>query len=404
MAIGLSACCMSPQPLDAASPGITIDGEVEIVPSGVGIRKMLGMVRHPDGSIYVNTQHQGLLFKSTDNGLTWVPVPVVLPDISYQQILQGLGVTLDGRLWLLHQTREGPGSDGKNLFVSHSSDGGWVWKTTPIDFGSFAPDPSERTYVHCYNDYDTFIERPDGTLMVGMGLEYSKDYAQHPKHFTDGLQRPDAALGGQMLMRTSDGGKTWSDLTLVHPFVTEVGYAADPTNSDRLLAMARTQRRLLAGEDRADVEKRTGCPPGAEWVYKQGLLLESNDGGRSFHEVPHGITEYYGHRGTILWTQRNVVVLTHQGGVPNESASDGQLYARISLDGGRSWLSGTETSTSRLNQSKKFLLVPHPPGHSFTAPTIELSPDHFLTVYTWYDEASKTTGVNGLFWHLVNRP
>ena len=40
------------EPTDAAPPDVKIEGEVDIVPWGVGIRKMLGIVRHPDGSIY----------------------------------------------------------------------------------------------------------------------------------------------------------------------------------------------------------------------------------------------------------------------------------------------------------------------------------------------------------------
>ena len=403
IALSLFACSTAAEPSDAAPAVIKIDGDVDVVPPGVGIRKMLGMVRHPDGSIFLNTQHQELLFKSIDDGQTWTPVPVIFPDLAYKQVFQGLGVTGDGRLWLLHQSSAGPGRDGKDLFVSYSADGGWVWKTTPIDFGRFAPHPSQRLFLHCYNDYNTFVERFDGTLMIGVGLSYSKDYSEDPKHYNGGLLRPNVELGGEMIIRTNDGGKTWKDPTLVNRFVAEVGYAGDPTDSERILAMARVQRRLLAGEDRAVVTERTDCPPGEDWVYKQGFLLESTNGGRSFQEVPGSLTEYYEHRGTIVWTERNVVVITHQGGVPGKGAPDGQLYARISLDGGRKWLNDTATGTPHMNRSKKFLLVPDPPGHSFTAPTVERESDHFLTVYAYYHEDSKTTGVKGIFWHLVHR-
>lgn len=379
---------------------LKIDGEVEIVPIGVGVRKMLGIARHPNGAIYLNTQHQGLLFKSTDEGQSWTPIPVVFPSLERRQVMHGFGITRDGHLWVFHQSWK---FDGGDAFISHSSDGGWVWKTTSIDFPSFAPNSATRPYDRCLNDYNTFVERSDDTLMIGIGLRYSKEYTENSQHYLNDRLRPDVWLGGETMIRTTDGGQTWADPTPVHPHLAEVGYAVDPKGSDRVLAMARIQRRLLAGEDRAAHEKRTGCVPGVEYVYKQGLLLESNDAGRTFHEVEGSLTEYYGHRGTILWTNDNTVVITHQGGVPGESTPDGQLYARISLDGGRSWLNSTETPTQQMAQSTKFLLLPQPPGHSFTAPTVELGPGRFLTVYTNYDLPTKTTGVRGIFWRIIDR-
>ena len=371
---------------------ISIDREATVAPHGSGIRKMLGMVRHPDGAIYVNTQTQGLLLKSTDNAETWTALPVNLPGAPPEQKVDGLGVTRDGCLWLLHQSGEGPGK-WKDLFVSRSDDGALTWKTVPIDFGRFAPTAPQQPYTRSYNDYNTFAELPDGTLMCAAGLRYEESYYEDPARLIDGLRRPDVHVGGEVMFRTTDGGETWGDPTLVHGSVAEVGYAVDPKNADRILAMARIQRMLLAGEDRAAAEAKTGCDPGAEYVYKNGLLLESNDGGRSFHEAPGGLNEYYGHRGTILWTDRDVVIVTHQ-------LRDGSLLARISLDGGRTWADGTKAGTPFMNESERFELLPKEPGHSFTAPTIDLSPNHFMTAYACWHEESESTGVNGIFWHI----
>jgi hypothetical protein len=145
--------------------------------------------------------------------------------------------------------------------------------------------------------------------------------------------------------------------------------------------------------------RKTGNP---RHYYKQGALFESTDGGHTFRLVSGGMTEHYGHRGTILWTQGNVVVITHQGGVPGKNEHDGQVYARISLDGGKRWLDGTEAGTPLMGQSKKFLLVPRPPGHSFTAPTLEVSDNHFLTVYFHGDLSKNIALVSGVLWHLEN--
>ena len=152
---------------------VEIDKEITIVPPGTGLdRAMMSMVRHPDGSIYLNTQTQEKLYKSSDNGLSWTPVPVKFPGQSVKQGLEGLFSSRDGRLWLMHQTiGQGRTVDelhGRDLFVSYSSDKGKSWTTTAIDYANLAPGAPEKPYTFCYNDYNTFIERPDGTMMLGV--------------------------------------------------------------------------------------------------------------------------------------------------------------------------------------------------------------------------------------------
>ena len=324
---------------------VEIEGEVEIVPpeSGQG-RGMLGIVRHPDGSIFVNTQTRGLV-RSTDNGRTWEAIEA--------ENAFALGVTRDGRLWLA-----GPKAEDA-VSVSYSADRGRNWTAALVDGAALAPS-SKQPYDWVGDDYNTFLESPDGTLMLGVGARYLPWYYRDPDLLQDGLVRPDADIGGLFLIRSTDGGASWGDPTLMHPFVCEVGLATDPFNPDRILAMTRIQRPLLAGEDRESTLEKTGCPdevPSPEpSIYKNGLLLESHDRGRTFREVPGSLTGYYEHRGTILWTGDNVVVVTHQAS--NQSPQWGALFARISLDGGKTWADGTPSGTSRMNQSTRFELVP----------------------------------------------
>ena len=77
--------------------GIAFDDEIQIVPPGVLDRSMMSMARHPDGSIYLNTQ-SGPLYKSGDNGRTWMAVPVEMPERPHKQVLHGMGISRDGRL------------------------------------------------------------------------------------------------------------------------------------------------------------------------------------------------------------------------------------------------------------------------------------------------------------------
>jgi hypothetical protein len=239
--------------------------------------------------------------------------------------------------------------------------------------------------------------------MFSAGLRRIPWFYEDPSLMKDGLVSPGADVGGLFLFRSRDGGRSWGEPTLVHEFASEAGYAADPADPDRIMAMTRIQRPLLAGEDRSETLKKTGAPASLEShvpaIYKNGLLLESRDGGRTFAEVPGGLTGFYEIRGTILWTADNRVVVTHQGAHPGGSP-DGTLLARISLDGGRRWLDGTASGTTAMNQSRKFVLVPRSPGHSFTAPSLQISENRFLSVYFHGNLSRNISMVSGVFWSL----
>ena len=376
---------------------VKIDERVSIVPPSDEGRAMLGMVRHPDGTIFLNTQRQGL-YKSVDEGRTWTPSPVTLT----KHKIDGLGVSSDGKLWLLHQYHT------TELYVSNSADVGLTWTTVPVLFQDMAPGGSQRPYWTAEQDYNSFVEGPDGSMMTAVELRYSNEK-------TADYQAEDQSAPGMhsTMIRTTDGGKTWGDPTSVHQYVAETSLAADPNDADHILAFTRIQRGAIRGENVAMAAEATGIPKtslekghAATMLYKNGILLESTDGGLSFSEIKGGMIGFYAMRGTIVWAKNNVIVATHQDGF-DKGEMTGQLFARISLDGGITWVSGSKNGSPFFNQSKSFELVPAPPGHSFMAPTVELSPNHFLTAYAHLDPKTRhlearlhKLTISGVFWHL----
>ena len=97
--------------------GVRVDARTTIVSPESGLklsRSMLSMVRRPDRSILLCVQTQPVLLRSTDNGKTWTRIAIDLPGSSSDQIFHGLGVSRDGRVWLMPQTK----GDGKDLYVS----------------------------------------------------------------------------------------------------------------------------------------------------------------------------------------------------------------------------------------------------------------------------------------------
>ena len=88
-------------------------------------------------------------------------------------------------------------------------------------------------------------------------------------------------------------------------------------------------------------------------------------------------------------------------------------------------MDGTPEGTTEFNQAKKFPLLTPPLTVSFTSPMLEMSPNHFMSVYAyWENESLKRyyeapnnpceqgtevgdcpwLGLRAVFWHLENAP
>ena len=364
---------------------IIIDGEVTLFAkeSELG-HTMLQMERHPDGAIYVNGHAAGL-FKSIDDGKSW-------QQIAWKYDPGGFGISRDGRIWLVTNTTR---PQSAVLLICQSSDGGQTWQDQILDCGPLAKGGAQDPYTAATPDqaYTNFIERPDGTWMFSCSMRYPDQLNWENEDQT----RPGVR---DVMVRTTDGGKSWGDPTIVHQHCTETEFAEDPRDPDHILAATRNQRRLLPGEDEANRVCNFG------WEYKNAMLLDSTDGGRTFHVVPHSRSRCYGHRATVLWTKQDMVVVTRQRGLetPAERAamgrSGGWLVANISTDGGQTWVADNGSTTTAFNKSRDFTLVPPRVGHGVTSPTVELAPNHFLTVYVGGPHPGLSSTIKGVWWHL----
>lgn len=378
---------------------VKIGQTISVANSEVGVtRGMMSMARASDGTIYLATQN--VLFRSNDHGHSWDVVPVHLPNLPPNQVINGMGVSRSGRLFLTHQNRgKENGMYGQSLYVSYSDDGGAKWTTSETDFRQFGPGTPN---IHFHEDgCRTFVEQPDGTIMFTTTVTPAQDYRKKypptnppvPPNFGYGGQPGD--LFSDIVFRSTDGGVTWGDATQVFPALNphESALAIDSQDGDHLLIMTRVQHGLRHGENAEEMMKITGNPKPR---YKQGALFESTDGGRTFQLAKGGLTSWYGHRGSVSWADNGVVVVNHQKNPGNgESRHDRTLVARISLDAGKNWVDGTRTGTSFMNQSTKFVLAT---DKALTAPTVSISPDHFVSAYFQGEDL-----VNAVLWHIERK-
>ena len=393
-----------------------IEDEVILAPASADL-DAYNVVRGPDGAIWLNTgEPKPGLFRSKDQGRTWETVPVELSQAPPGQHLAGFHIARDGSLWLLHQTPPRHTSDGKSfgyldrrVFFSKSTDGGRTWESREIDYGGFAPDPEADPYVSMEAAWchPNFVERPDGTTFFSLSMRYD--------HWDDFSQADQTRPGARdVIVRTRDGGKTWGDPTIVHQFVAETAYAVDPNDPDHIFAATRIQRKALPGEDLQAIRKLSAMdmtPPNymPDWAYKNGILLESTDGGRSFREVPGGLFGFASYRWSMVWTEDDWLVLaSHAGQDPGQNNdSIGDHVLRISLNGGKSWLDGTEEGTRLPEKAKKFAVFPayrdvgKADHYSASVPaTVEVSKNRFLTFAAY----KKDNILRGRFWRLENLP
>ena len=225
------------------------------------------------------TSEQPLLF-DIEHPKTTIPLPGVklysMPHVWDGRIDTRLAMTQNGHLYA------GCG------YLWKSTDRGqtWTYRKLPVFGGGWT-----QIYQH-----------PNGTAMMTVTLRHSD------KCFEE-WDNPQVRGVRDHVFRSTDGGKTWRDRTLLAVHGCESSLFA-PHGSDKMLAYIRVQRGLLP-TDPPDLTQKTGSTKG--WPVKSGVIAESHDRGRTWQRlrlfdtlgsVPGEIIQTPDGRIAAVWMQR----------------------------------------------------------------------------------------------------
>ena len=253
------------------------------------------------GQIYVGGGKH--LWKSVDKGRTWTRGK--LPHAT----AGGFGILADDTFLLVYD------EPGYGTSVIRSVDHGETWsRPFRLDIGPY--DQSGGGWAHVY-------QCPDSTAMITVTLRHGKKWKIWDAPMVCGIR--------DHIYRSTDGGKTWGDRTLLSVHAAESSLLA-LRGSGRMLVFIRHQRSHLP-DDPDDLWTRTGAPEGNPYVCKNGMIAESDDGGRTWRN--HRIFDIYGSvPGELIQPPDNRVAAVWLQRYPHE---DAEIRVRISADGGRNW-------------------------------------------------------------------
>ena len=270
-------------------PGVEI---FEMPPAGIRTDTRTAVTKN--GDIYVGGG--GFLWKSSDQGETWAQQKLPVRGGG------GFGI-LEGDVFVLVSYS----ADHSVNSVQRSRDYGRTW-SDPVELDIAPYNQGGDGWSHVY-------QHPDGTALITVTLRHREQQGFFHDH----------------IFRSTDGGDTWGDRTLLVPYSAESSLLA-VRDSSRMLAFIRVQRMALAG-DPTDFWRQTGANEGNPWPIKNGVIAESSDGGRTWQNLR--LFDTYGSvPGELIEAPNGVVAALWLQRYPYEKAA---IRVRLSNDGGRSW-------------------------------------------------------------------
>lgn len=278
-----------------------------------------------DGRIYVSLYAR--VFLSRDGGKTWesrsIDVDSLDPPMRAKNY-DSFGVLRDGTLLWAYRADDPPTD-----FLLRSTDGGESWH-------SWSRLENLSPFIRAGGNQNCMLELRDGTLLWPTIMA-----AQHAYDKEDDSKPPPTTY----VFRSTDGGKSWEEKHSLQQWGTETNLLE--LHDGRLLAAIRYQRRyqapppqneppsLLEDHARREIQKST--------VGKRVFLSDSADGGRSWQnfrpvwrqtDEPMDL-EFGQAHGHMVQLSGGTVVLVVEDRYPYP---EGDVRARISRDGGQTWL------------------------------------------------------------------
>ena len=284
----------------------------------------IGMTR--DGRIYVALYAR--IFLSGDAGKTWESRPIDVESLDPPMRVDNydsFGVLRDGTLLWAYRADDPPTD-----FLLRSTDGGESWHPWSR-LENLSP------FIRAGGNQNCLLELRDGTLLWPTIMAAQRAY----DHNEDASKPPPTTY----VFRSTDGGKSWDEKHPLQEWGTETNLLE--LNDGRLLAAIRYQRVFEApppqNEPPALIEEHARREMQKSIVGKRVFLSDSADGGRSWQNFrplwrqPDGPMdlEFGQAHGHMVQLSDGTVVLVVEDRYPYP---EGDVRARISRDGGQTWL------------------------------------------------------------------